>query len=140
MCGTKFPQGGENLGLDCVFSGEGVGDEPGDIGECRVMALGGGEEFAVDIDGEDGTLMCGLGEEAGKVADAGADFKDDIVGLHVAGRDDGPEDVLVHHEILAELMPRPESGGGENGGDFDAVHGFLLLSGRGRAQTGRRAV
>ena len=120
MLGAEVAEGVEDFGFDFVFAGEDVGVEPGDVGDAGVVALGGGHEFVVDVDGQD--RGGSLGEEAGEVSDAGADFEDDVFGLDVAGVRDGAEDVLVDHEVLAELVLGAESGGGEDLGDFGAVH------------------
>ena len=118
--GAELAELVEDFGFDLVFAGEDVGVEPGDVGDVGVVALGGGHEFVVDVDGED--VSAALSEEAGEVADAGADFEDYILFLDVAGVGDGAEDVLVDHEVLAELVLGAESGGGEDLGDFGAVH------------------
>jgi hypothetical protein len=89
-----------------------------------VVALGGGEKFAVDIDGENGAAGGRLGEQAREVADARADFEDYIVGGDGAGLDEGAQDILIDHEVLAELMAGAHSGGSKDGGNFSAVHGL----------------
>ncbi len=130
--GAQGAQGVQHAGFYGVFAGEDVGVEPADIGECGVVALCGGHEFVVDVDGEDCAVVGALGELSCEVADAGTDFEDDIVGGDIAGVGDGAEDVLIDHEVLAELMLRAESGRGENVGDFLAVHRITVAGGRGQ--------
>ena len=120
MSGTEVAKLIEHDGFDGMFTGEHIGEEPVDVCQVGVMAFRGGEKFAVDIHREHRRRS--LGEQAGEVAYAGADFEDDVGGLDVAGVGDGGEDRFVDHEVLAEVALGAKAGGGEDGGDFFALH------------------
>ena len=122
--------------LDFMLARQDVAIEPGDIGERRVMVLRRGKKPGVDIDSQHGSIVSPGGQDAREVAHAGADFQNDIAGTNLAGFDKRRQSFLVHHEILAEVMLRPQVGGGENSGDFFAVHASPGQCGAGAIEEG----
>jgi len=117
-------EGGNDGRFDLVLAGKHIGVQPMDVGKITVVTLGGGEEFGIDIHGENGSGA--LGEQTGEVAHAGPNFQNHVLGLDMAGLGDGGQDILIDHEVLAKAMARLQAGGGEDLGDFLAVHGSNL--------------
>ncbi len=94
----------DDLRMDGVFAGQGVGLDKMKIGlflESRSEQV---RQVSVDLNGQD--LGSGLHQLLGEGAGSGADFDDHVSRLDLGRLGDQPDQVLVDHEILPETLAR----------------------------------